>query len=267
MDKVITSASNDTVKQLRRLLASGKERRKANRYVAEGIHLTESYLAGGQVPDMYICSVSSQYNHEVAELLEELRATEAKQLVLADSLFESLSTIHANVGIIIVFQPIKPQEISIATLQENTVLLEEVQDTGNLGTILRTAAAVGIRNIVLSPGCASPWSPKALRAGMGAQFSLNLHEDADLMKVLTEYDTVSIAATLGVGSVSLYDIDLRRPTCWLFGSEGRGVSETLASAATMKVAIPQEASSVESLNVATAASVCLYEQYRQNVSG
>src|SRR5690606_9392723 len=128
------------------------------------------------------------------------------------------------------------------------------------------AAAAGVKAIMLSPGCASPWSPKALRAGMGAQFSLVIHEAVDLATAMRDAQIPTLATTLATDASSLYSTDLRRPVAWLFGSEGQGVSESLAQSTTNRILIPQADSSVEPLNVAAAAAVCLYEQYRQNNS-
>lgn len=263
MSEEITSASNPTVKLLRKLMTSSKERRATNLYIAEGIHLVESFLKTGQTPKMYIYATSATHHPEVSEIVKNLLETSAKEIVLTDALFESFSTVHASSGICIVFEPPEIDSHDSLSGEDDAVLLEKIQDPGNLGTILRTSAAVGIKNILLSSGCASPWSPKALRAGMGAQFGLTLHEDSDLLSALKEPGVFSAATTLSSESISLYDADLRRPTAWIFGSEGSGLSDELASAASITISIPQEATSIESLNVASAASVCLYEQYRQ----
>ena len=265
MAEVITSASNSTVKQLRKLAKSSKERRTANIFIAEGVHLVQSYLASGHVPTMYFYATSAEKNHEVAELIEELEGTTAQKVIMADSLFETITDIHASSGICIAFQLPKPHLANILPLKTTTILLEAVQDPGNLGTILRTAAAVGVKHVLLSSACASPWSPKALRAGMGAQFSLEIHEDVSLREAIKTADIPTVATILGGDSVPLYATDLRRNVAWLFGSEGPGLSNELAAAATIKVTIPQEMNTVESLNVAAAATVCLYEQYRQKI--
>lgn len=262
-DTVITSSGNPTVKQLRKLLTSGKARREADRYVAEGIHLARSFIDTRQTPLMYALAVSASKNPEVAQLAQEFEDTPAQRIILADSLFESLAHIHAPVGILIVFSPV--QFVSnVGSATGTTVLLEDVQDPGNIGTILRTAAAVGVHDILLSPGCASPWSPKALRAGMGAQFGMRLRTDANLTEHVKASANPVLATTLSPRSQSLYRLDLRRPVTWLFGNEGQGISEPLLRQVAAHITIPQSESSVESLNVAAAAAVCLYEQYRQS---
>ena len=255
----ITSAQNPLVKQLRKLVTSAKARREAGEYIAEGTHLVESYLATGATPLRYIYAESAAHNHEVATLIERLRDLSVEETAVSDTLFESLASIHANVGIIITFAPI------LGSLQasETTIVLEDIQDPGNLGTILRTAAATGVTNVVLSPGCASPWSPKALRAGMGAQFSLRIQEDTDLEDFITTSTVPTLVTTLSDKSKNLYDLDLSQPVVWVFGNEGQGVSQSLTDLASTQVHIPQAETAVESLNVAAATSICLYEQYRQ----
>lgn len=265
MNETVTSAQNGTVKRLRQLMTSSKARRDENMFIAEGAHLVKSFLAAKMTPALYIYAESAMQNNEIAQLVEELKATGAPYNILSDSLFESIATIHAATGILILFSPEPPEE-GATVLTKSTVLLENVQDPGNLGTMLRTTAAAGIRYVELSAGCASPWSPKALRAGMGAQFSLAIREEVDLVQSAAQSRIPVLATTLSGESVSLYDADLRGDIAWVFGSEGQGVSEALAQSATNRVHIPQATTSVESLNVAAAAAVCLYEHYRQNNS-
>lgn len=263
MTEIITSVNNPTIKMLRKLLSSSRARREANLFVAEGIHLVQSFLLSGQLPNLFIYAESAINNQEIAQLLQASRMTNAEKVVIADSLFESFTNIHASSGICITFTPRTVALKTILPLTVDCILLEDIQDPGNVGTILRTAAAVGIKNVLLSDKCASPWSPKSLRAGMGAQFSLDIYENIDLLNVLNGAQITSLATVLSKDSASLYDIDLKKQIAWLFGSEGQGISEKLSRAAKIKATIPQEATTVESLNVAAAAAVCLYEQYRQ----
>lgn len=255
----ITSASNPLIKQLRKLVSSAKARRETGQYIAEGTHLVESYLTTGATPLRYVYAESATHNQEVAALIERLRELAIEGVAVSDTLFESLASIHANVGILIIFQP------TTTSLQasQTTVVLEDIQDPGNLGTILRTAAATGVTNIVLSSGSASPWSPKALRAGMGAQFSLHIQENVNLEEFIKMSTIPTLVTTLSDTSENLYDLDLTQPVVWILGNEGQGVSQPLTNLADTQVHIPQTNTAVESLNVAAATSVCLYEQYRQ----
>lgn len=259
MNPVITSAQNPLVKQLRKLATSAKARREAGEYIAEGTHLVASYLTAGGTPVRYICAESALDNQEIATLVRRLEKLPTEGILVSDALFESFASVHATVGIAITFTPTTPHIESSQT----TVVLEDIQDPGNLGTILRTTAATGVSNVVLSPGCASPWSPKALRAGMGAQFSLEIQENTDLAAFVTASTIPTLATTLSDTSKSLYDLDLHQPVVWILGNEGQGVSQTLTGLASTHVRIPQADTAVESLNVAAATSVCLYEQYRQ----
>lgn len=263
MESIITSAANPSVKRLRRLASSGKYRREENAYIAEGIHLAKSFLSTGGVPEVCFYAESALGNTEVAELLSSPAVSRGQQLVIADSLFESITSLHAQIGIGLVFRA--PEVTEAPKLSATTVILDNVQDPGNVGTILRTAAAVGIKDIIFSTGSASPWSPRVLRAGMGAQFSLEVHEGVDPATALEQATIPIIATNLSSKSKNLYGLDLNGPVVWVFGSEGQGVSGQLLSVATIEATIPQVSSSVESLNVAVAAAVCLYEQYRQSI--
>lgn len=259
MQPTITSANNPTIKQLRKLLTSGKSRRMDNTCIAEGVHLTRSYLETEATPQRYICSVSGLENKEIILLAQELDNKDVERVVITDSLFESLSSIHASVGIMLLFTP--PRSAAPEPLTRNAVLLDNIQNPGNLGTILRTAAAANVSSAYLSSGCVSPWSPKTLRAGMGAQFGLHVYEDCDLSDAIAK-STIPVFATSLDATDSIYDKDLSQPTAWLFGNEGQGVSEELLALQVEKVTIPQS-SAVESLNVAAATAVCLFEQLRQ----
>lgn len=263
MEQIITSASNPAIKRLRKLASSSKYRREENAYIAEGAHLVKSFLGTGGVPEICFYAKSALGNPEVAETLANPPIATSRQLVIADSLFESITSLHAQVGIGLVFKA--PEAAEAPSLDDTTVVLDDVQDPGNVGTILRTAAAANIKSVILSAGSASPWSPRALRAGMGAQFSLEVHENIDLAGALKQATIPVIATNLSPESKNLYELDLKGPVAWVFGSEGQGVSSQLLDAATVSVTIPQASSAVESLNVAAAAAICLYEQYRQSI--
>jgi TrmH family RNA methyltransferase len=145
-------------------------------------------------------------------------------------------------------------------------VLEDVQDPGNVGSMLRTAAAAGVREIVLSKTTAFAWSPKVLRAAQGAHFVLNIVEGADVVEFLRGYRGQSLALVprLADGSAaqSLYASDLKRPTAFLIGNEGAGLSLDVLQIATRRITIPMPGK-VESLNAAACAAVALFEMARQ----
>jgi TrmH family RNA methyltransferase len=259
---IITSAQNPIIKQLRKLATSSKARRDTSVYIAEGIHLTRSYLTAGLTPLRYICAESALQNKEVIQLRQSLDEKQVECVTISDDLFTSLATIHVNVGIIFLFTPQTPPPTPLPS-SHSSILLEDIQDPGNIGTILRTATAAGIHSAFLSPGCTSPWSPKALRAGMGAQFGITIYESINLQGIIAAAPIPTLVTTLSPNSQSLYSLNLTQPVVWIFGNEGQGVSSALTQAASTHVSIPQADTPVESLNVAAAAAVCLYEQYRQ----
>jgi len=141
------------------------------------------------------------------------------------------------------------------------LLLEDIQDPGNVGTLLRSAAAVGAGHVLLSPTCAFAWSPKVLRAAMGAHFALNLVEGADLAAWTARFKGQSVALD-GSGETSLYDLELRGKTALLVGNEGAGLSPRLRDAASVRAKIPIS-KRMESLNAAAAGTVALFETARQ----
>ena len=260
--EIISSAQNPTIKRIKKLLSSTKFRQSEEVAIAEGIHLAKSYIASGRVPMTVMYSDSGLQNKEIAALNEQLYDKDVSRLIVKDSLFSSLCDIHAKVGVLILFRP----EATTAPekLATDAMILEDVQDPGNLGTMLRTAAAAGVEDIYLSPGSASVWSPKALRAGMGAQFSLKMYEGIDVVEVVRGAEVATLATYL-TDSTSLYDTDLSLKVAWVFGSEGRGISPELLAVCSGRVTIPQSDTSVESLNVAASAAVCLFEQRRQRI--
>ncbi len=257
--KEISSSHNDTYKNLKQLASSSKHRRREGKTLLEGIHLCESYLQHIGQPLMYVYSHSASENDEVAQLMDACDELSTPSILLSDSHYKALSSVENGPGILFVVAT--PDVASPAKLQTNALLLEDIQDPGNMGTILRTAAAAGITEVYASSASASAWSPKTLRAGMGAHLALTIYENCDLSDLIAN-STTQVLATSLEATESIYDIDLSQPTAWLFGNEGQGVSSELLSLDVKKVIIPQNPH-VESLNVAAATAVCLFEQSRQ----
>ncbi|SNS77238.1 RNA methyltransferase, TrmH family [Noviherbaspirillum humi] len=257
--KQITSRDNPLYKELKQLAASSQARRRAGRTLLEGIHLCEVYLRNAGKPVVAVASESTLAHPEAAPLIAECEATNARCVTLPDALFGALSQVENGIGLIFVIDT--PRETAPGVLNESTVLLDNLQDPGNLGSILRSAAAAGIRRVCCGKGTVFAWSPKVLRSAMGAHFLLHIHENLDLREMVREAK-VPVLATSSHADASIYDADLAQPVAWLFGNEGQGVSPGLLELATMKVAIPQ-AGDIESLNVAASAAVCFFEQSRQ----
>ncbi len=250
----ISSAENPQFKQLRKLSGSARERRKSGQTLLDGAHLLQALADAGGVPDVLVVREGAEQQAEIAAALARFPALPLLQL--APALFDAISPVEHPVGILAQLAIPAPQGAQF----RSAVLLENIQDPGNLGGILRTAAAAGIDAVLLSKGCAEAWSPKALRAGMGAQFVIAVHEQQDLATAAKGFDAV--VATRLDGAHSLYALDLTGSVAFVFGNEGAGLSPELSACATHQVRIPMPGQ-VESLNVAAAAAVCLFERVRQ----
>lgn len=251
---VIRSLDNPRVRRWRKLATSGRARRAAQRTLLEGTHLVAACLDAGAALETLIVAEGQQARPEIAELV---RRHGQAPVVLSEAVFARLATTDTPAAVAAEFAiPGHDPE-----LRASCVFLDGVQDAGNVGTILRSAAAFGIGDVVLGLGCADAWSPKVLRAGMGAHFALRLATGADLEQAVGRFRG-TLACTVVRGGLPLAQADLTGSIGWLFGAEGQGVSAALARRAALRVTIPMPGAA-ESLNVAAAAAVCFYERARQ----
>lgn len=257
--KTITSRDNPRYKELKLLATNAAARRKAGSTLLDGVHLCAAYLERVGAPDLCVASESGLAHPEVAPLVDRCEERGVACVVLPDNLYQTLSQVEHGVGLLFVV-PV-PHAALPPKLDCPAVLLDGLQDPGNLGSILRSAAAAGIECVVCGNGTAAAWSPKVLRAGMGAHFQLRIVENADLAGLM-DSAVVPVLATSSHAARRIYDVDLARPVAWLFGNEGQGVSQALLERATERVVIPHPGQ-IESLNVAACAAVCLFEQVRQ----
>lgn len=258
--RTITSRDNPTIKALRALAADAREIRRQGRTLLDGPHLIEAYRRHGGIPEMLVVSDSGTGNAEVNCLLDGLDGVET--LHLPDGIFREISGVATPVGILAL---IAIPEMVVESTKGSCVMLDAVQDAGNVGAILRTAAAAGVTNVLLGSGCAGAWTPRVLRAAQGAHFALHIREQVDLVDALRQYEGKSVA-TVASGGRSIYDLDLDGHVAWIFGNEGVGVDAKVMEAAALRAMIPI-ASSTESLNVAAAAAICLFEGWRQRHAG
>lgn len=252
--KFIQSRDNPFYKQLKRLAESGRERRKTGLTLLDGVHLVAAYEAAFGAVDTLVVAESAQ---DVAEI-EHLLAGR-NPVVLADALLRELALVETPSGLLAIAA--MPKSNPTVDRKNDAILLDGVQDPGNVGTLLRTAAAAGIRQAFLSPGCASAWSPKVLRAGQGAHFALAVHEGVDLIEFVHQYAGTTAVTCLD-GADDLYDASWQGAMAWVFGAEGLGVRRELIELAGLRVKIPMPGA-VESLNVGAAAAVCLFEMVRR----
>ncbi|QNM98271.1 TrmH family RNA methyltransferase [Chitinimonas koreensis] len=253
--EIIQSRQNALVKTCVKLASHRRERLKSGVTLLDGPHLIRAALDAGLPPQRLLVAAGAVDKPEIVDLLGRFDGVPA---VLADTLFGELTELESSSGILAVW----PVPAAPAPRRDGLVLaLDGVQDPGNVGAMLRTAAAAGVAQAWLSPACADAWSPKVLRAGMGAHFLLPLVERADLPALLADFGGRR-AATLLQGSVPLYAADLRGDLALVMGSEGGGVSEEVAALTELRLRIPMRAG-LESLNVGAAAAICLYERLRQ----
>lgn len=247
MTEVITSRDNPLVKRLRTLAQDSAAYRKLGQIWLEGDHLCRALLARGRWPEMVVCAQSQTGVAEGWQLPPSVR-----RVVLADALMRQLSGLEspALVGFVLALSSAPLVQAGVPT-----VVLDRLQDPGNVGSILRSAAAFGFRQVLALKGTAALWSPKVLRAGMGAHFGLHLVEGC-APEVLAELHTPVLATSSHQGSY-LHQGGLPWPCAWLLGHEGQGVAPQLLVQATHTVRIAQPGGE-ESLNVAAAAAVCLH---------
>ena len=259
--KKITSADNPRFKALYKLQQSSRERRQQGLSLLDGIHLVAAYRDHVGLPEQVLVSQAGLGDPEIRALLDTLAPS--VPLLLNDALFKQLSSVATPTGVIAVIRTPRPH--ADAADIDACVMLEDIQDPGNLGSILRTSAAAGIRQVFLSKGSVHAWSPRVLRAGMGAHFMLQIHEQCDLLQLARAFEG-KVIATSQRAVKSVFDADLTGKVALLFGNEGAGLSDTLAHAASVVVAIPMPGKT-ESLNAAAAAAVCLFERVRQLNAG
>ena len=260
MDFVFPASRNDPrIKLLVALANKPHTRREHGQTILDGVHLLDCALKAG-TPLLEVCvAESARARDEIAALLARLPAG-LVPVCVSDAIFTRISPVETPAGILA--RIAQPPSSAPAAARASLIVLDSIQDPGNLGAILRTAAAAGIDQAWLTPGCAQAWAPKTLRAGMGAHFRLRIAEQVDALAKLAAYPGKVVATGLGAEAQRLFDADLRGPIAWLFGAEGQGVSPMLRAFADEVLIIPM-AEGIESLNVGAAAAVCLFEQLRQ----
>jgi TrmH family RNA methyltransferase len=251
--QTIRSRSNPLLVQLRQLIQDPGGYRKVGQLWLEGDHLCRAAQARGFVPQQVI--FDERALGEPA--LQVLAHAAARVVVLPSALFASVSTLESPAGVgWLVDLPPPPEIDPVAP----TLVLDRVQDAGNVGSVLRTAAAFGVRQVLALKGTASLWSPKVLRSGMGAHFGLVLREGLDLeaLKSLR----VPLVGTSSHATIALPESRLPDPCAWVLGHEGQGIGDELLALCALELRIPLPGGE-ESLNVAAAAAVCLYESLRR----
>ena len=257
--KHIISRDNPVFKTLKKLSENARERRAEGKTLLDGVHLIESYCEAfkgtNQADPELVIIPEGKSSAEANALMQQLE--HVNTMMLPTLMFAELTPVASSTGILAL---VKTPKIAPPDTINFALMLEDIQDPGNLGSMLRTALGAGVQAVYLSKGCTDAWSPKALRGGQGAQFLLPIFEGVDIVEAMQNFAGKSYATTLQ--GESLYAQDLSQPTAFIIGNEGAGLSAKVVQAATHQISIPIH-QNLESLNAAAAAAVCLFERKRQ----
>ncbi len=258
--KHIVSRDNPIFKHLKKLSENARERRAEGKTLLDGVHLIESYVQAFGEPELVIIP-EGKSSLEATQLMQQLE--HVNTIMFPTLMFAELTPVASSTGILalVAIPKIGPQ-IAPPNEVKFALMLEDIQDPGNLGSMLRTALGAGVDAVYLSKGCTDVWSPKALRGGQGAQFNLPIFEGMNIVEAMQNFAGNTYATTLD--GESLYAQDLSKPTAFVIGNEGAGLSATALQAASHQISIPMH-QNLESLNAAAATAVCLFERARQMV--
>jgi RNA methyltransferase, TrmH family len=253
---MITSTHNSKIQFVRSLLGHSKERRETGAFVAEGVRLLEEALRA-QWPFQFVLA-GETLSERGRNLAAELQKRGVSVEIVADNLMQSVGETENSQGILAVLdQSILPMPKALSF----ALIPDQIRDPGNLGTLLRTAAAAGVEAVFLPPETADAWAPKVIRAGMGAHFHMPIQAlPWDEIRACTEGLTIHLADM--EGAVSCWQTDFRSPLALIVGGEAAGASQPARELATGQVSIPMPGKT-ESLNAAVAGAILMFEVLRQ----
>jgi TrmH family RNA methyltransferase len=261
MQQRVTSRDNPRVTEARRLAQSSRDRRKAGRCILEGEHLIRIYCDRVGPPETLVVVDWALDHPNIAALVRDVPPVRIVQV--PPTLFAEIAALPIDVGVLAV---VTTPRTKPAADRRFSLLLEDLQDPGNVGTALRTAAAAGVDQVILSKRCAFAWSPKVLRAAQGAHFLTTIAEDVDLPGWAAQFRAGGgrVIALDAHGGEPLFRAPLAFPLALAVGNEGAGLSGALLAAADIRVTIPMPGG-MESLNAAAAAAVALFECVRRSL--
>jgi TrmH family RNA methyltransferase len=253
--QVISSRGNQHFKHLKKLNESPRYRHEVQQTILDGMHLIESYAECFGSPDS-IALIEGGNIDKIKSYLNE----DTQVLEFPAGLFSEIAPVISPTGIL---ASINIPHLEAPKKQNCILLLEDIQDPGNLGSILRSAGASGVDLVYLSDHCADLWSPRVLRGGQGAHFHLPCIEKVNFSDITKTFTGKIFATTLS--GKSIFQEDLKGPVAFIFGNEGNGIHSETMRLTSHSIHIPME-KGIESLNVSAAVSICLYEKYRQEHS-
>jgi RNA methyltransferase, TrmH family len=260
---LITSTQNERVKLIRALQKESKTRRKERKIALEGVRLIGDAVAAGVMPEFVLHSAEAvAHGKPGAELVTTLERYDIPTFEITPEVLTHIADTETPQGILAV---VPMPELPAPPRLTSALILDAVADPGNLGTILRTAAASGVDVVLLAPGCVDAFNPKVLRGGMGAHFRVPVIRGdwemigamcADLRVYLADAD----------GETTHFAVDWREPSALIIGGEARGAEQHARAIAHSVISIPM-ANESESLNAAIATGVILFEMRRQRLTG
>ncbi len=254
---MITSTANEKVRYVRSLHRK-PVRHKENRFIVEGMRLIEEMKKAGQEPVFVFCTELFSGRPRAIALLQALRASGTQVLGVSDQVMRAMSDTKTPQGVLAVsrFPQMAPVHSAL------TLVLDGVRDPGNLGTILRSAEAAAVGQVITAKGTTDVFSPKVVRGGMGAHFRLPIWYDREWQEIEAALHDRQVLLADPQGDLAYYEVDWTKPSTLIVGGEAEGARREAREFADRGVAIPMQAG-VESLNVAVATSIMLFEAARQ----
>ncbi len=261
---MITSIQNSKIKLIRGLLLSKKDREVNGLYIIEGVRLTEEAINAGVKPEFAL--FTSQLSERGRDAIQSLAAKKCEVEEVSVELMDRISDTQTSQGILIA---VPFSQVNLGNSLTFVLTLDQVRDPGNLGTLLRSAAALGIQAVLLTPESADAYAPKVLRSAMGAHFkltitSMNPEEIHTFCKLTNKPALDILLADSGKGKIC-WEENLARPLCLVIGGEAAGAGDDLRKKIDASVRIPM-LDNIESYNAAVAGSILMYEAFRQRTT-
>jgi TrmH family RNA methyltransferase len=261
---MITSVKNNKIKKVRELLSAKKHREQARMMIVEGVRLAEEALAANTT--INFCLYSERISERGKKVVRQIQALSYDAEEVSADLMDRVSDTKTSQGILLAASY---PEVPLRKKVDSVIVLDSIRNPGNMGTILRTAAAMDVGAVLLTPGTTDPFSPKVMRAAMGAQFHLPIRYMGaqDIQKFCKDLNGIelSILLTDSNSSKTCWETDLSKPVCIVIGSETEGISTNLRKIGDESISIPI-GSLMESFNAAVAASILMYEIKRQRMN-
>jgi TrmH family RNA methyltransferase len=257
---MITSIHNPKIQEVRKLLAHTSDRHEQQAFVIEGVRLAEEALQGAWEARLVL--FTDALDTRGRAVVDGFSAQGASVEQVSETVMKAASDTETPQGLLVV---LTQQTLPLPLKPDFLLILDGVRDPGNLGTVLRTAEAAGVQAMLLAPGCVDAWSPKVLRAGMGAHFHLSIHNLSwqDIKQILKQAPgNLQVYLADSAGGIPYMTANFRPPLALIIGGEAAGAGSDAVSLADMKVHIPMPGGS-ESLNAAVATGILLFEVVRQ----